>query len=561
LNILYSLFESPWPNWFEDTVYQPLVAVNLTAEYNYGIIQYMPGLAVNWTVSASGATYTFDIRPNVTFSNGDPLNAYQVWMQMYGYYYLSSNSSTWLESYPLFNMSNVDFGPATIALINQSGLITPSQQALGIMDNSSWPIYVTSPSQIVFQLIAPFNYFPGTLVAYEGLVYDSQYLLDNGGFGTPTNFNPNFNQSPVPGTGPYMMQSMSEQAYVQFAQNPKYWGDSLTPVEIAQQPMFDPGHAKTVIVKNVPDDLVRYTDVSTGAAQISGIEAQDWNLVEANLNQFSYFIAPPWTALMTAVALNTQIFPTNNTYFRQAIVHAINYSDINSTVFFGQSAPMVGPEYPAWSQYYDLGNLPPYSYNLTLAQQDLNKSGITNPGTLDFSTIASCSFCLAIAQIVQGDLSELGLNVQITATAVGTQQAPYAAYSTELANANQIAPLALLGTGDWAPATLTPADYWVSFVSNGSFLGNYAVYSNPTVQSCVNAFTSTSNTSQIQALCKRAQQQIYNDAPYAWLGVNRLWYVDGSLVWQKNVVKSFYVDQVWGGQDLAPLFNTVSFAS
>ena len=151
---------------------------------------------------------------------------------------------------------------------------------------------------------------------------------------------------------------------------------------------------------------MRYTDVSTGAAQISGIEAQDWNLVQANLNQFSYFVAPPWTALMTAVAMNTQIFPTNNTYFRQAIVHAINYSDINSTVFFGQSAPMVGPEYPAWSQFYDLGNLQPYSYNLTLAQQDLNKSGITNPGTLEFSTIASCAFCLAIAQIVQGDLSQ-----------------------------------------------------------------------------------------------------------------------------------------------------------
>ncbi len=334
---------------------------------------------------------------------------------------------------------------------------------------------------------------------------------------------------------------------------------SLTPAQIAQQPMFDPGHAKTVIVKNVPDDLVRYTDVSTGAAQISGIEAQDWNLVQANLNQFSYFVAPPWTALMTAVAMNTQIFPTNNTYFRQAIVHAINYSDINSTVFFGQSAPMVGPEYPAWSQFYDLGNLQPYSYNLTLAQQDLNKSGITNPGTLEFSTIASCAFCLAIAQIVQGDLSQLGINVQITATAVGTQEAPYAAYNTELANANQIAPLAMLGTGDWAPATLTPADYWVSFVSNGSFLGNYAVYSNPTVQQCVNAFTSTSNVSQIQALCGPAQQQIYNDAPYAWLGVNKLWYVDGSLVWQKNVVRGFYVDQVWGGQDLAPLFNTVTF--
>jgi peptide/nickel transport system substrate-binding protein len=540
-------------------VYQPLVAVNLTAEYQYGIIQYMPGLAVNWTVSPDGQTYTFNIRPNVTFSNGDPLNSYQVWMEMYGFYYLSGNSSTWLESYGLFNMNSSNFGPATIALINQSGLINPSSQALAIMQNSSWPIYAPNANQIVFHLAAPFNYFPGTLVAFEGLIYDSQWLLDNGGFGNSTSFNSYFNQNPIPGTGPYEVTTVSENAYVQFTQNPKYWGDSLTPAEIAIQPMFDPGHVKTVIVKNVPDDLVRYTDVSTGAAQIAGITSQDWDLVQQNSNEFSYFTMPPWAALITAVAMNTQIFPTNNTDFRLAIVHAINYTAITNQVFFGQSAPMVGPEYPAWKQFYNLGNFTPYSYNITLAQSYLNKSGIINPPALEFSTIASCSFCLAIAQIVQGDLSQIGLNVQIEATAVSNQQAPYGYFGTEVQNANQIAPLSLLGTGDWAPATLTPADYWVSFVSNQSFLGNYALYTNPTVQACVNSFTSTSNITQIQALCTPAQKQIYNDAPYAWLGVNKLWYVDGSLVWQKSVVKSFYVDQVWSGQDLAPMFNTVTF--
>jgi len=96
-------------------------------------------------------------------------------------------------------------------------------------------------------------------------------------------------------------------------------------------------------------------------------------------------------------------------------------------------------------------------------------------------------------------------------------------------------------------------------VSNQSFLGNYAIYSNPTVQACVNGFTSSSNVTYIQVLCTKGQAQIYNDAPYAWFGVNRLWYVDGSLVWQKSVVQNFYVDQVWSGQDLAPMFNTVTF--
>ncbi|HYB03888.1 MAG TPA: ABC transporter substrate-binding protein, partial [Nitrososphaerales archaeon] len=187
LNQLYAVSSLPWPNWLEDTVYQPLIGVNQTSEYGTGVIQYEPALANNWTVSSNGSQYTFNLKQGVTFSNGDPFNAYQVWLEMYGFYYLTANASAWLESYALFNMTNVNFGPATIALINQSGgVINPTQSALSMMENSSWPIYVTGPYSIVFQLESPFSYFPGTLVAYEGLMFDTQYVLDNGGFGTPT---------------------------------------------------------------------------------------------------------------------------------------------------------------------------------------------------------------------------------------------------------------------------------------------------------------------------------------------------------------------------------------
>ena len=104
LNQLDALSELPWPNWLTYTVYQPLVSVDQTAEYHTGQIQYLPGLAESWTVSSDGRTYTFNLRQNVHFSNGDPFNAYQVWAQMYGFYYLSGNSTTWLESYDLFDM-------------------------------------------------------------------------------------------------------------------------------------------------------------------------------------------------------------------------------------------------------------------------------------------------------------------------------------------------------------------------------------------------------------------------------------------------------------------------
>jgi ABC-type transport system substrate-binding protein len=198
----------PWPDYLMYTVNQPLVSVNETAEYDDGVIQYLPGLAQNWTVSPDGATYTFNLRPNVHFSDGTPLNAYNVWLQEYGYYYLQANGSNWWMEYNLFNMGNVTFGPATINIINSTGVVNPSGQALAIMQNSSWPIYVTSPDQIVFRLKVPFIWFPGTLVGFQGLIYDAQYLLDHGGFGNATNVNSYFNQHPLPGTGPYIVTSI-----------------------------------------------------------------------------------------------------------------------------------------------------------------------------------------------------------------------------------------------------------------------------------------------------------------------------------------------------------------
>ena len=111
-------------------MYQSLLNVNETYMFNTGIAQYLPGLALNWTVSPNGETYTFNLRHGVNFSNGDVFNAYEVWAQMYTFYYLSANSSGWLVSYDLFNMSSVNFGPATLALLNQSGLNNPNSQAL-----------------------------------------------------------------------------------------------------------------------------------------------------------------------------------------------------------------------------------------------------------------------------------------------------------------------------------------------------------------------------------------------------------------------------------------------
>ncbi len=556
LNQLLVLGE-PWPAWLSYDVYQPLLTVNESAEYGSGTIQYLPGLVENWTVSSDGLNYSFNLRQGVTFSDGNPFNAYQVWLEMYAFYYLSGNSSTWLESYDLFDMLPVHFGAATIALINQSGgVVNPSQQSLSIMQNSSWPIYVTSPNSIVFRLSTPFNYFLGTLVAFEGLVFDCQYVLMKGGFGTAAQINSNFNQAPIPGTGPYVVDKVAEDNYVTFSQNPTYWGDNLTQGQIALQPLFDPGHVKNVLVQYKADDVARYADLQSGASAISMIESQDWNLVLANPAEYSYYTLPPWAGLISIIGINTNVYPTNITDVRQAIVHAINYSDVSVKAFQGNSSRFMGPEYPAWKDFYDLGGFMPYQYNITLARQYLSEANISTMPTLTFRTFATCSYCINIAQVLQSDLAQIGITVNILALTSSAIFAPLGSYSTNLQNSQQLGNFYYT---NWAPAALTPADYWVTFVSNQSLFGNFAVYYKPVVQNCVSLFTQSSNTSLIQAACEPAQKQIYNDAPYIWLGVNTLWYLSGSIAWKTGSIKSFIIDPVWSGQNSLPAFNTVTF--
>jgi peptide/nickel transport system substrate-binding protein len=560
LNQLYNIFEVPYPNWLTDTVYQPLVNANLTREYQDGSVQYTPVLAQNWTVSTDARTYTFNLRPDVKFSNGDPMNAYQIWMEMYGFYYLSGNSSTWMISYFVFDMSTANFGPATIALINQSGLINPSQQALAIMQNSSWPIYATGPDTIVFHLKAPFSYFPGVLCCFTGLIFDTQWVLDNGGFGTPATFNSYFNQHDIPGTGPYMVTSVSENSYVQFQQNPLYWGRNLTTQQVAQNPVLDPGHVKNVIINAKVDDLARYADLSSGTAQIAAIGSSNWNQILASPSTYSYLHLNPIGLDHSALAFNTNLYPTNITDFRLALVHAINITDISQKAFQASSTPEVGPEAPLFSDYYNLGNFTPYSYNLTLAKQYLAKSNVTNVPTLTFTAIAGCTWCVTEAEVVQGDLAQIGITVNIQVSQASTYESVYGSYSTNVAHASGIGQITQLGGyGFWTLAALTPADDWNSFVSNMSGWGNWAGYSRPAVQACVNAFTSSSNTSYIQSLCKMAQTRIYNDAPYDWVGILNLWLPDGSLVWKHGVVSNFYTDCLMNGDNTSPLFNTVTF--
>jgi peptide/nickel transport system substrate-binding protein len=533
--------------------------LNLTAEQNNNVLQFLPGLASSWNVSSNGETYTFNLRQGVTYSNGDPFNAYDIWTQFYMEYFIYANSSTFWEGASIFNMSAVNFGLATQAEINQSGLASPTSQVLSMMTNPAWPVYTTSPYTIVYQMNSPFDFFLGTLPGWLGLVFDPYYVLQHGGTGPVGQINPYFDTHAMPGTGPYMETVIQPSAYVVFVKNPTYWGDNLTTAQIAANPILDPGHYSKILINDKPDDTTSYIDLTTGASQISAVTVSNFKLIQGNP---AYgFLSLKYPAGEERMSMNTQVFPTNITDVRLAMVHAINYTDIIDTAVFGYGIRMVGPETPNFGQYYDPGNASLYQYNVTEAENYLAEAGYPNGTGLPTITMAidqaATSYEEPQAEIIQADLSAIGINTNIVVEETSQYYAYFGTYSYELQNANKIPQVTFDGSTPYTPDFMTPVDYWSFFVTNYTLFGNYAVYSNPIVNQNVGFMFSSDNTTAILQHLAIAEQQIQADAPYAWLYDAQLPLASGSYAYNKAVIGGFYADPNLEGVDTLPILNTI----
>jgi peptide/nickel transport system substrate-binding protein len=561
-----------FPDYMFVTDYQTLTTFNATAEYGNQGYQVLPDLASSWNVSNNGMTYTLNLRHGVTFSNGDPFNSYQVWTEFYGMYHMLFNYSLFgaaglgtigliNSSLALVNTTSVNFGQAQVSILQASGLANPSQAALALMSNQNLPIYVTGPYQIVINLREPYPYFLNMLAGDATEQYDMQFLLNNGGFpiyGTPQ-FGA-YETTIIPGTGPYMISNFSANAYINFVQNPTYWGKNLTAAEIKSNPYLNPGNVKNVNVNYKPDDLSRYTDLSDGVAQISMVESQDWPLIVNNPSTYAYSTLPSSANIFFVLSLNTARYPTNVTDVRLAIAHAINYTLLYSQIFNNKLSPFFGPETPGYGPLYDVGNYGQYSYNVTLAQDYLKAANIANFPTIYWSLPSGFTAVTSVAQEIQSELSaNLGINVDIEQYTYSEYIAPYNnGFAVNTANSTNLAQMTIMGGQDYGQLTETPIDDWVTFASSAGF--NPSLWASPNINELLSAMTNGSSTAVVQSIEGTIESQMYNQVPYIWLGIPQLMLVDGSLAYKTSVIKSFYIDPSWTGANMGPVFNTIVFA-
>jgi peptide/nickel transport system substrate-binding protein len=498
-----------------------------------------PIIAQSWNSSANGLTYTFFLRNNVYYDNGNPVNAYVVWYNYYRDMFINQGADFVLFSF--FNTSGVTVGDIN-SLDNAQNSPSGNATLLGIMENSSNSITVLNSTAVQFHLISPQVWFLPAVTYTPFDLADPYVVQQNGGvlLNQPNSWM-SVNGTNV-GDGPYITQTLVPNQYTILVANPNYWAQNITNI-----PLLQPASIKEIIINYKTDELTRELDLESGKAQGAIISFNDLKDV---VNVSNPTLNLPNIGLSTSlefVSIDTLRAPTNNSLVRQAIVAAINVSQIESIVYDGYSSPMVGPD-PLGVPGYNSSIQAP-QYNLTLAKQLLVQAGYPNGKGLppiNFVYFQSAYISL-VAQLLQADLSQIGITLM-------PQQVTFGVWVSDIGIPGENSTAPSMEYGSW---TAFPDFSLYGYIVDGQ-LGAFGFMNNQTI----NQLVSESNTQLNQTLRAEEISQITVDtlqqSSVIWLGQDQDLYSTGGgfgpTVWN-TCVSGLYYNAAFDGVP----FNTLHY--
>ena len=413
------------PGWgVVQQVYQSLVNYNGT-----GYTGFVPVLAKSWAVSTSGYNYTFRLRPNVHFSNGDPFNAYVMWFSLYRAIVMSQAGSFilqenfWLPGLNYYSGAN-ETSNATAWMIknlNTFSFTSPTAAQLAVMKDGNNSFQVIDASTIQMNMGYGYlgNVAYGSLLAAIGgpiaSAVDPIVVRANGGVKNDTNA---YMANNMVGTGPYVLQSYNSATGYLIKPDPNYWATSVAAVETWNN-IIQPAKA-SIQVKFQTSAITAVADMKSGSvagvsfayvgpAQVDSLKAAA--CVQVNALDIVYgSTAGAWWIYM-----NQQTPPFTNIHVRKAVVHAINYPEIIRSAFQSYAESWVGPV-PKGYSYYNPENLKPYDYNVTLARQEMNLSKWPLPA--GYAPHVNYMYLKLgvwekVALQIQSDLLKIGIHIDI----------------------------------------------------------------------------------------------------------------------------------------------------
>lgn len=301
-------------SYYLPNVYDPLVWPD-----HEGVTQ--PWVATEWEASEDGLTWTFKIRDDVTFHNGESLVASDV-------------------AYSMNRLIEMGQGFAYL-FSSVTGAEAPDD------------------TTVVFHLSEPFANFANCLVRLY-IVDESQIKehQQDGSYGENGDYGTNWLLNADCGSGPYCLEELSGESYVMGKKFDDYWYGWAENA---------PGGFKLI---GTTESVTIMTMMSRHDLEISDAyqspEAFS-NLDDLDGIDLTYFN----TAGITFMTLNNQKAPTDDVHFRKALAYMIDYSTMVESLYMNCKVPedMVNSVVPG----YTAGNWP-YHFDLEKAQEELAQS-------------------------------------------------------------------------------------------------------------------------------------------------------------------------------------------
>lgn len=541
-----------------EQIYQGLLTYNGTSDTTYEGV-----LASSWTVSPDGMNYTFILRPNVTFSNGDPFNAYVEWYSVYRTIVMDQSPS-WILSQNLAAGNGVTFN-VTASMLNSINYFSPSPANLTVMSNPEQSVVALNASAIQFNLgygyngDSPYSAFLATLITPMAMAVDPAVVNSNGevAAGTPNDWM----TTNALGTGFYELESWVLGQSVTLVKNPNYWANSLPKSQLNNA--IAPAILNRIVFY-YKDSATSVADLTAGTVQMISVPVTYYN-VTTPIPGVTTSILPIVFGSSEDVHylyLDTAAFPLfNNLDVREAIANAINYQDIIRTVFNGHAQQWIGPVPPGF-QYYNESTegLSPYPYNPVQAAVLLAQAGFVshlpngttlNPGGKAFPTVpflydSDNPTDFYVATVIAANLLAIGIPIS-------PSPLPFREYSTLIDSQSSDNTTFAMGFAYYSEDYTASVDY-VSYFTSTNEIGSSA-YVDPQVINWTTQAATALNSSTIITAFHNITQSMYYNYTDIWL------YVPEFMAVTANGITGIIPNPAGSGMGYFLYYNTISYAS
>lgn len=341
------------PGGFGDGEAQSQILQGLVAMDPTGTTEdIVPAIADEWSVSDDQLTYSFHLRPGITFSNGQPVTPEDVKYSL----------DTWADPEK-----------------NDWAAFATGYEATTVVDDENLEINLSEPT----------GGFLYSLAMASAVITPADLVKSQGD---------DFWENPV-GTGPFMLDSWSRGSSITFVKNPEYWGED--------QPRLD-----KVVFNFITDDNARVLALTNDQAQV--VDSLPFSQVSSVQQREGVSVAPYKIPSWVLLSLNHKKEPFQDLNVRQALNYAVDREAINEKVYAGLGT-IPNSILPQLRYDASADELPPPDYDLDKAQELMAESAFPDgfEATLEYPSGNPAFESLAL--ILQGQWEQVGVKLTLRA--------------------------------------------------------------------------------------------------------------------------------------------------